>query len=407
MPEQKIETGHSPIKFEKRKVHEKNREAFIVSGIEEQSDAIARWSLSPTPIPSFRKTKPEMAEALSYIEIVDPNIGERVREVLERPEKMTKDDMVFITSVALAKTKVAEDEGGLILKEKRCLEQFKKTVLSGVGKIIGKTGGEKALRATAAISLALTACTPAVVPQTLEATQRIEPTATETVQVPTEVPTPTEISPTEPEIEAEPKAEEVLEDESLSTELNEDKIRELSEQLECRGTTCISETIGSSGNVDFEYISSGVFENIELKDESTKETIGSLTVLSGVSKDRDEKPIVVQIVLQIELLSDPGVNALSGIYRTLLMMNGASPDNVNDKKEVIELKEWKEMMPEGSEWTFLLSKDEIIYIALEHTYFKTQEYNQAVSGFINSSGTDLPADFIVVPSGVVMIPIGT
>ncbi len=445
-----------------------------------------------------------MAEALSHIEIVDPDIGERARDILKKPEKMTRDDVAFITSVALAKAKVAEDEGGLTLKEKRGLKQFKKTVLSGAGKIIGKTGGEKALRTTAAISLALTACTSAVTPQTLEATQRIEPVATETAQIPTEIPTPTEASHSVYGIEGrqannveDPKTyqlqelvseedwekikgeisikdlsdgkrlityqlpwgcqaqedgsynqkyvsttrelhpeihdvevaalcdvapdssnhgtvplenykkfsldqlvEEALENESLSTELNEDKVRELSEQLECKGATCISESIGYPNEVELELISSGVFENVELRDESTNEIIGRLTVLNAVSRDRDEKPMIVQIILQVESFSNPGVNAFAGIYRTLLMINGATLDSVRDKRDLIDLEKWKEIMPEGSAWTFILSKNETIYVFLEQTYFKTQKYNQAVSEFINSSGANLPADFIVVPSGI-------
>ena len=44
-------------------------------------------------------------------------------------------------------------------------------------------------------------------------------------------------------------------------------------------------------------------------------------------------------------------------------------------------------------------KNEIKFVVLGQTYFKTQEYNQAVSEFINSSGTNMPADFMIVPSG--------
>ena len=510
MPEQKIETGYSSRKLEKRKIRERNSEAFIVSGIEEQSDAMARWSLSPTPTLSFGETMPEVAEALSQIEIVDPNIEKRAKEVSEKPEEITGDDMAFIASVASAKVKVGENEGNLTLKEEKGLEQFKKTILCNIGKIIGKTGGEKALRTTAAMSLTLTACSAAVTPKSPEATQRVEAIATETVQVPTEMPTPTEAKHSVYGIEGgsahsveDPKtyqlrelvseedwekikgeisikdlgngkrlityqlpwgcqtqednsysqeyintsrelhpevhdvevaalcditpnsstygtvplenykkfsldqlAEEALENESLSTELNEDKIKELSEQLECSGPTCINETIGSPGIVDFELISSGVFENIELKDENTKKTIGELTVLNSVSKDKNEKPVVVKIALQLEMFSDSGVGVFPNFYEVILKINGETLDDAHDESDFIELERWKEVMPEGSTWTFLLSKNGIKYLILDNTYFKTQEYNQVVFEFINSGGTNLPAGFIVVPSGIAMIPVG-
>lgn len=508
MPEQKIETGHSSRKLEKRKTRKESK--FITSGIEEQSGAMARWSLSPTPIPSYGKTIPELAEALSFVEIVDPHIEKRIKEISKEDREMTEDDIAFAASVALAKAKVVENEGGLEPKAKEGLAEYKKTILSGIGKIIGKTGGEKALHTTAAISLALTACSTAVTPKNPEATQRVEAIATETVQIPTEIPTPTEAKHSVYGIEGGPAhsvedpktyqlrelvseedwekikgeisikdlsdgkrlvtyqlpwgcqaqedgfysqeyintsrelhpevhdvevaalcdttsdsptygtvpienykkfsldqlVEEALENESLSMELNEEKVRELSEQLECRGSTCMSETVRSPNYVDFQCISSGVFENIELRDENTKEAIGELTVLNGVSRDRDEKPIVVQIILQIELFSNPGVNAFPGIYQTLLMINGETLDNVRDENGIIDLEKWKEIMPESSMWTFILSKNGTTYVFLEHTHFKTQEYNQAVSKFINSSGTELPADLIIAPSGAAFIPSG-
>lgn len=509
MPEQKIETGHSSRKLEKRKTREESK--FITSGIEEQSGAIARWSLSPTPIPSYGKTIPKLAEALSFVEIVDPHIEKRIKEISKEDREMTEDDIAFAASVALAKAKVVENEGGLEPKAKEGLAEYKKTILSGIGKIIGKTGGEKALHTTAAISLALTACSTAVTPKNPEATQRVEAIATETVQIPTEIPTPTEAKHSVYGIEGGPAhsvedsktyqlrelvseedwekikgeisikdlsdgkrlvtyqlpwgcqaqedgsysqeyintsrelhpevhdvevaalcdiapnsstygtvslenykkfsldqlVEEALENESLSTELNEDKIRELSEQLECKnGPTCINEIIGSPNEVHFEFISSGVFENIELRDESTKEIIGRLTVLNSVSKDKDEKPIVVQIIVQVESFSNPGVNAFAGIYHTVLMNNGATLDSVRDENGIIDLEKWREIMPKGSMWTFNLSKNGTTYVFLEHTYFKTKEYNQAVSEFISSSGTELPADLIIVPSGAAFIPSG-
>lgn len=509
MPEQKIETGYSSRKLEKRKTRERNSKAFIVSGIEEQSDAMARWSLSPTPTLSFGETMPEVAEALSQIEIVDPNIEKRVKEVSEKPEEITGDDMAFIASVASAKVKVGENEGNLTLKEKKGLEQFKKTVLSDIGKIIGKTGGEKALRTTAAMSLALAACSTAVTPKSPEATQRVEAIATETVQIPTELPTPTEAKQSVYGIEGgsahsveDPKTyqlrelvseedwekikgeisikdlsdgkrlvtyqlpwgcqaqkdgsysqeyintsrelhpevhdvevaalcdiapnsstygtvplenykkfsldqlvEEALESESLSTELSEDKISELSNQLTCSIDGCIHEQIIVPGQTDpnkfdFEIISSGVFENVELREESTNEIIGTMTVLNGVSRDKNEKPIVIRILTQIEMSSKPGWAALSGIYKTLLMMSGESHDSAKDKEDVLDLKEWEEMMPEGSKWIFSSKKSGTNLYWLEGTYYRSKEYNQVLSGVIDSRGTGLPADFVLVASGM-------
>jgi hypothetical protein len=74
------------------------------------------------------------------------------------------------------------------VETRRGLEQFEKTILNGVGKTIAGVGGGRVLRTTAAFSLVLTACSTAVTPRTPEATQGIEPVATEVVSIPTVLP---------------------------------------------------------------------------------------------------------------------------------------------------------------------------------------------------------------------------
>ena len=394
IPERHVELKSGPKKFEKRELSEVSR--FVASGIEQQSDAISRWSLSPTSTLFVGESMPEVVGALSEIEIVDPNIEKRVKEVSKKDRNITDDDIAFIASVALAKAKVVENEGSLDSKAKESLTRFKKTVLSGAVKRIGRVRG-KALRITTAMALVLAACSTAVIPETPEVTQRVEAVATETIQVPTEAPTPTE---------TEEVVEEAIEDESLLTELNEDKINELSEQLTCMGHTgCISESIVNPGVtdpnvIDFEFVSSGVFENIELRDVSTNKITGTMTVLKGVSKDKNEKPIVIRILLQIEMSSKPGWAALSGIYKTLIMMGVKAPDSVSGDEDVLDLKEWGEVMPESSTWTFNTKKNGTNLYWLRETYYTTQEYNQSLSEVIDSRGTNLPADFMLVPSGM-------
>ena len=216
MADQQVETRRGLEQLERRKARERNR--FIASGIEEQSDAMARWSVSPTPIPSFGRTMPEVAAALSHVEIVDPNIARRVKEISKKDREMTEDNKAFMASVALAKANVIEGEGNLTSEEKKGLEQFKKTILNGIGKIIGRTGRERALRTTAAISLTLTACSTAITRKTPEATQRVEPVATEVTSIPTETeeptPTPTEMPTVTPTPEA-PEVPYKVEDEKM------------------------------------------------------------------------------------------------------------------------------------------------------------------------------------------------
>jgi hypothetical protein len=203
MPEKQVETKHSPRKPEKREAPGKSVEAFVVLGIEAQSKALARWSLSPTPLPPLEGTLPEVAEVLSQIEIVDPNIKKRIKEISKKDKGMTKDDMAFTASVALAKARVVEDEGSLTLKEEKRLKKFKDTVLKGVGETIAKVGGKKALPIAAALSLSLTACGTAVTPKTPEDIQGVEPVATEVV----ESPTPFQSETTTPTIEPTPTTE--------------------------------------------------------------------------------------------------------------------------------------------------------------------------------------------------------
>ncbi|MGB6839243.1 MAG: hypothetical protein WBD86_00315 [Microgenomates group bacterium] len=194
MVDQQVETERSLRRLEKRRGHERRREAeaggFIASAIEEQSDAMARFTVSPTPDAFLQRerlqgTMPAVAKALFKVEVVDPNINRRIKKISEQPQKATEDDKALVTAVVLGKAKVLEENQSLDRKEKKRLKDFKDTLLQGVGKTISSLGGRRALGITTAFSLALTACGTAVTPEAPEPGQGTESITTEVAKTPT------------------------------------------------------------------------------------------------------------------------------------------------------------------------------------------------------------------------------
>ncbi len=241
------------------------------------------------------------------------------------------------------------------------------------------------LLSVAVLTFIISACNTPIAPEVTEEILITEPTETEEpalTMTATHTLTPT----------AEPTQEEVV------PGLTQDKMNILGSQLEfMMGETSINEISSLPKEVTFEFSSSGIFENLDLTNTSTGEVIGKITTLTAISRDKDQNPIVVRIALQAELYSDKGVNSFPLVYQIL----GPSLGEDRDYEKLASLEEWKEMMLEGSEWTFVVSKENPSEIFTGSTLFSSLEYGIAVSSFISSGGVVSPEDLVLVPTGAI------
>jgi len=197
--------------------------------------------------------------------------------------------------------------------------------------------------------------------------------------------------------------------ENALEELSEEKINELAEKLVCiEGPTCINEVVGRPNYISAEIISTGIVRNIDLKNSTTGDVIGSATVAEVVTRDIEENPVVVDILLQAELDSESGVNqyptSYSAMQVSLKHKNGEEVNlqEINDEaRQIHSLEEWRALMSEGTMWTFLFQKDGLFGGAdeLVSTNLTHPENVKAIQEFLESKGKSDLADEILVPSG--------
>ena len=559
MPEQQIKKRRNPEKYGRTEDSEKKLEDFFISGIKNQSSAIARWSLDLKNLQPIGNTPFEVAESLSTIIIEDSHISECVTGIISSPDEISSDDVFLLGSVALAKAEAREEGSFLTPSEKKNLSNYKDEVVSEIKKKLVEKK-RRTMGFVTATSLVLTAAcvktSPSnpdylpisdpvsteaayITPPTKEAPQtkeaQIAPSPTpenmknisltsvevmtkeeiqantllsnsnllegisnyvqETMEIrnlsaestafelvvikgmtvesnemyfpfavwmaqnkegstfvdmigvaedglvkatlvheeieingkayyalvlqnvgPIFVIPASEIDNPETEISFSPSGKALetteftirskvllaLRPEIESIELTQEKIEVLSSQLVLligEKESGINESIHYPNIAHLELISSGVFENTDLINIDSGEVIGELTTLMAVSKDKNKNPIVVRIVLQAELFSNPGVNSYPDVYKVLLLMGGSSIDEVQNKNKLVSVNGWEEMMPKGSIWTFIINKNGVPSPFVASTYYDSPEYNQAITNFINSGGATVSEDLTVVPIG--------
>jgi hypothetical protein len=189
--------------------------------------------------------------------------------------------------------------------------------------------------------------------------------------------------------------------------LTQREIAELNSQLEFRyienkGSSGICEITNDPTLSRIEFISSGIFDNSDLFNIDTGETIGEITTLTVVSRDEDGSPITLRVIVQAELFSVPNVNQFSLINTVLLVMGGLSynDERVKGNYELTGLDEWEKRMPSGSMWTFKFPRNPTPDSFINSTYYTSSEYYKVLSDFFKSGGIIIPDDLIVVPVAV-------
>jgi hypothetical protein len=185
MTDHKTETQRSSSWLEERQAREEKRdtkaESFVVSGIRDYSEALARCTVSPTPIVLIERESllsgfdEEVAKVLSEVEVVDPHFDNLD---VSKPQDLT--DATGLT-VAKAKALGREINDPKIKKE---LDRIADKVLRGVGGFLA--GRRRALTVTSALALVATACGPLISPESTSLPSPTEPVVTEVAQVPTE-----------------------------------------------------------------------------------------------------------------------------------------------------------------------------------------------------------------------------
>jgi len=92
--------------------------------------------------------------------------------------------------------------------------------------------------------------------------------------------------------------------------LTEQKKIELANKLVCeKAVTCISEGLDPEMKLDyFEFISTGIAEKQMVIDPDTGKYRGYLWDMVVVSRDVNQKPVIVREVLEVENFNNPGIN---------------------------------------------------------------------------------------------------
>ncbi|MCH8987116.1 hypothetical protein IIA94_03045 [Patescibacteria group bacterium] len=197
--------------------------------------------------------------------------------------------------------------------------------------------------------------------------------------------------------------------EKASEELSEEKISELAEELVCvEGPTCINEVVGGPNYISVEVISTGMVRNIDLKDSTTGDVIGSATVAEAVTRDVEENPVLINVLLQAEVNSEPGVNqyptSYSAMQVSLKHRNGkeVSLQEINSEaRQIHSPEEWRVLISEGTMWTFLFQKNGLFGTAgeLASTDLTHPENVKVIQEFLESKGKSGLGDQVLVPAG--------
>jgi len=285
---------------------------------------------------------------------------------------------------------------------------FPYILLRSAGSALARIGGKQAFGTTAAFSLVTAACRPLISPPTPVTPLAPQRTFSETAAVTevaartatlTRTPTPTLTETPEPTSTPEGY-------------VSPERMQELAASFVCNtgGTGdvgCVRDVYRYPNWVDFDFISSGVFQEIDLANPKSGERLGRGMVLRAVSKDRNDRPFVVSILIQLEPVDRPGYNYLYGAAWTLIVAGSQQMGFVGE--ETLSADEWSRFIPEGATYEIALlkrrapSSDRIssdpVTRDLYYPYYDDSNYLEMLRAFYESSGEEVDENLFLFVSG--------
>lgn len=190
--------------------------------------------------------------------------------------------------------------------------------------------------------------------------------------------------------------------------LTEEKKIELANKLVCeKAVTCISDHSNEYFPASyFEFISTGIVEKRAVIDTQTGDQKGYLWDMLVVSRDANQNPIMAPVLIQVEFLSEPGINQNTPMVPpSYLLKFGLDPET--DRKKIFGVEFWiDKYLSEGKVLTLAILDRVIIAPGVTSTdfyrYFENlmgifgdETHFDKVIKFIDSKGINNDSEFIL------------
>jgi len=187
--------------------------------------------------------------------------------------------------------------------------------------------------------------------------------------------------------------------------LTEQKKIELANKLVCeKADTCISDGPYADMKLNyFEFISTGIAEKRIVIDPNTGEYKGYLWDMVVVSRDVNNKPVVVRELLEAENFDNPGIDNVFFISKSFFSEN-SDLDIIANGHKLLGVDAWRDRyLPEGRMRTFLTISG--LRLNLEKAaenmlgnYGDSSHLGRAIN-FITSGGIDADGEIILIWQG--------
>lgn len=247
----------------------------------------------------------------------------------------------------------------------------------------------KTFRAFAGVTLVgtmISACAP-----------KIEFTPIPTLEPTTEVFEPTPITFSTPEITAIDEITSTPTPEPLPTET----VTELAEKLNCGETGCIYEMFPPPDQQDIivnagvEVLATGRIERVQLFDPESGEIIGTADTVLAVTKDAEDKPLVLKIAVQMMSIEEPNINLLAILTNYLAGKDTDVSNNTPYSTEDLE-----KMFPIGRHLSVGFSTNSfytnIPDSEIVSSLYKDVNYISLLETFVSNRGLDIDTDSLFI-----------
>jgi hypothetical protein len=149
-------------------------------------------------------------------------------------------------------------------------------------------------------------------------------------------------------------------------------------------------------------ISTGIITHINMQFDNRSGIMGDATVLEAMTRDGEQNPVRVYLLLQFEFQSSPEINSYPWTYELVYLIDqDGPPGEVPDSSSLRLDAEWEQLLPRGSQWEFPVSA--LPYrssILLPGSVFQTDDYRIQLLCFVESEGRDCSEGLVLAPVGI-------
>lgn len=149
-------------------------------------------------------------------------------------------------------------------------------------------------------------------------------------------------------------------------------------------------------------ISTGIITHINMQFDNRSGIMGDATVLEAMTRDGEQNPVRVYLLLQFESQSLLEINSYPWTYELVYLIDqDGPPGEVPDSSSLRLDAEWEQLLPRVSQWEFSVSA--LPYrssILLPGSVFQTDDYRNQLLCFVESEGRDCSEELVLAPVGI-------